>query len=313
MDLEAEHNKERENTGSQKVASGNSLLDILSDSGATKQTLSNSSKGDSFEQRFTGAEHSEETEVLKQEALSILGKLLKPTDSKIACDLKPQIPSAGSLSNTCDIDLTNAFEKVKQSTVKVIGSKQETAGSGFFACSTDKKICGVVTNDHVVNKATDLSDLTIYQEGVGMSKAEVIVQDKKNDLALLRIKPQETHNPLFPPTDLKPVTWANKLDQGEAVFSVCSPTLFTYSTFVSPGKITQTNSIPIILDAPKAPRSIESTQLNYKGCSGGSTFNRFGELVGVVRALNPNSSSMVNIKPTHARRMLDDEAKLLNR
>lgn len=232
---------------------------------------------------------------------------MQPINPELSCDIKPQVPSIRKLQNTCGIDLEKSFEKVNQSTVKIMSNKQETGGSGFYACSTDKTFCAIVTNDHVVKKASDLSAFTVFQEGVGVSQAEVLLQDPKNDLALLKVKPVEKAHPLFPQTDLKPVQWAPNLQADESIFTVCNPTKATFATFVSPGKVKATNEIPIITDAPNSPRSIISMQQNFFGCSGGASFNRFGELVGIVRAVGPGQ--MVNIKAQHLQKLLNDEAR----
>ncbi|MBX9572444.1 MAG: serine protease [Candidatus Obscuribacterales bacterium] len=251
--------------------------------------------------------HASPTQFERDRVLQVLNRFLKPIDTSIDCDRSPQVPMARTLQNTCGIDLVNAFDKVKGSTVKVIGPNHETLGSGVYACSEDKQLCAVVSNDHVVSKASNLSKFSIYQEGVGVSAAEVIVQDKKNDLALLQVKTPEYINPLFPQTNLKPVKWAPNLQQGESIFSVCSPSAVTYSTFVSPGKATFVNTIPIIIDAPNAPRSIIGSQENYPGCSGGATFNKFGELVGIVRAVG---ADMVSIQAKNAIKLLNEESNL---
>jgi S1-C subfamily serine protease len=271
------------------------LASVQSDQNNSKQNTQEDAKEPSFE------------DFERTRALNALRNLMQPIDSKLSCDIKPQVPSIRPLQNTCGIDLQRTFEKVNKSTVKVMSANQETGGSGFYACSTDKSFCAVVTNDHVVKKASDLSNFMLFQEGVGASSAEVLLQDTKNDLALLQIKSQENPHPLFPQTDLKPVQWAPNLAAGESVFTVCNPTKATFSTFVSPGKVTATNEIPIITDAPNSPRSIISEQQNYFGCSGGATFNRFGELVGIVRAVG--AGQMVNIKTQHLQKLLDDEAR----
>lgn len=243
----------------------------------------------------------------RSQALQVFKNLMRPIDGSLSCDIKPQVPSIRALANTCGIDFGKAFQKVNQSTVKVMSDKQETGGSGFYACSSDKTFCAIATNDHVVKKASDLSAFLVFQEGVGASQAEVILQDPKNDIALLKVRPEEKTNPLFPQTDLKPVLFAPNLTAGESIFTVCNPTKTTFATFVSPGKVKETNQIPIITDAPNSPRSIISMQQNYLGCSGGATFNRFGELIGIVRAVGPGQ--MVNIKAAHLQKLLDSEAR----
>lgn len=247
----------------------------------------------------------------RSQALRALKNLLQPIDRTLTCDIKPQVPSIRPLENTCGIELGKAFEKVNQSTVKIMSAKQETGGSGFYACSSDKSFCAIVTNDHVVKKASDLSGFTVFQEGIGASQAEVILQDPKNDLALLKLKSQEKPHPLFPQADLKPIQWAPNLHAGESIFTVCNPTKATFATFVSPGKVTATSQIPIITDAPNSPRSIISMQQNFFGCSGGATFNRFGELIGIVRAVGPGE--MVNIKSQHLQKLLNEEARRIQR
>ena len=297
MDASSERLKDDSSNVSPQAGESISTLDVLVKSPKPIQ-----------ESHLSSEDSDPETEMRKAQALNALTLLMKPVDKTIECDRKPQLPASGELQNTCGIDLKNVYESVKQSTVKIIGSNKETIGSGFYACSSDKQLCGVLTNLHVTDKAKDQNNFTLYQEGVGISKAEVIVEDTKNDLALLKVKTAENVNPLFPEADLKPIKWAPNVAVGDSVFTVCNPTSFTYSSFVSPGRVTHTNEIPIIIDAPQAPRSIITSQTNFLGCSGGATFNRHGEVIGITRALNPWTTTSINIKASHAQRLLDNEA-----
>lgn len=224
---------------------------------------------------------------LSKEALEALRQLTSRPISKEkdSCEVRPQLPGIAALENTCAIDLKKQFETVKSTHLKILDLNGAPKGSGFYACSVDNSICGVITNEHVVRG----KDKILGKQDTGRSsELKVLHVDPFLDLALLEV--QHKANAAPKSLNLNPVKYGTAVELNDSVFSVCSPTRELPFTFVTAGKVWSPSTIPLI-DGVKGGSEpvIETRQLNFKGCSGGPNFNKWGELVGVVRAVLPVS------------------------
>lgn len=224
--------------------------------------------------------------------------------AETACDRRPQAAGiAGALQYTCGIDIAKEYDTVHDSTIKIRSADDKNGGSGFYACTDDKKFCAVVTNDHVV--ATLASGPILLLQDGRLSTGTVAFRDAKNDLAVIEIN-KNAQPKILPPVSMNPVAFAQKISPDEKAFSVCYP--MYPSTMVSAGVIRSTSMLPKIDGAKKSALSISSDQVLFHGCSGAANFNSKGEVIGVVRAVrNDNFSSglTISIRNEHVHSLLE--------
>ena len=153
--------------------------------------------------------------------------------------------------------------------------KTQALGSGFII-SPDGY---VVTNNHVVESATDV---TVTLDGGRTVPAKVIGADKKTDLALLKISAAGT----YPYVDFSP----NAPRVGDWVIAVGNP--FGLGGTVTAGIVSARGR-----DIGSGPYD-DYLQIDApvnRGNSGGPTFNEKGEVVGVNTAIYSPSGGSVGI------------------
>jgi len=152
--------------------------------------------------------------------------------------------------------------------------EQHSLGSGFIIDPSGY----VVTNNHVVGKATDI-DVTLTS---GKSyKAKLIGRDQRTDLALLKINADEK---------LPAVTWgdSDKSDVGDWVIAVGNP--FGLGGTVTAGIISARGR-----DLHEGPYDnfIQTDAAINRGNSGGPMFNMDGQVIGINSAIySPNGGSV---------------------
>jgi S1-C subfamily serine protease len=227
----------------------------------------------------------------------------KKYPSNLSCDRRPQAPNLAELENTCGIDLTQKYNEVKDSTMKIVNHEGEAVGSGFAACTDDGSVCGVVTNFHVVRIGPADKEFYFLQ-GDKATKGHVVKKDRENDLALL-VPDDEPVKGASGPIVFKPVKFG-EAKKNESAFTSCFPTLQLNEPFVNSGKVHDTEArVLVAVGTPMlSPPSIISDQRNIGGCSGGANFNAEGELIGILRA--DGQEGTVTIKSKHAQNLLRD-------
>ncbi|HYB09943.1 MAG TPA: DegQ family serine endoprotease [Alphaproteobacteria bacterium] len=152
--------------------------------------------------------------------------------------------------------------------------EQHSLGSGFIVDSSGY----VVTNNHVVGKATDI-DVTLTNGKT--YKAKLIGRDQRTDLALLKIKADES---------LPAVAWgdSDKAQVGDWVVAVGNP--FGLGGTVTAGIISARGR-----DLHEGPYDsfIQTDAAINRGNSGGPMFNMDGKVIGINSAIySPNGGSV---------------------
>ncbi len=216
-----------------------------------------------------------------------------------ACDTRPQSPLVSELQNSCQINVPDIYEKVNQSTVKILNKDFEAIGSGFYACLPDATSCGIVTNYHVARLGP--SDKTFFIQGTKqVYLGKMLAHSNANDLALIK--------PLFPAHDLKAVPWGAPPEKNDPVLSVCFPTSRLTIPVVTAGRVLDPSGRVRVNDGSGfySPPSIITNQEIIGGCSGGPDFDRSGKLIGVTRA--NGSEGAVVIKAEHIKELLEKYA-----
>ena len=147
-------------------------------------------------------------------------------------------------------------------------------GSGFVIDSAGI----VVTNHHVIKDANDIT--VVFNNGLEL-KAELVGQDSKIDLAVLRVKPA---------APLKSVKFGEScaMRVGDWVMAIGNP--FGFGGSVSAGIVSATNRN--IRSGPY-DSFIQTDAAINKGNSGGPLFNMSGEVIGVNTAIvSPTGGSI---------------------
>jgi serine protease Do len=152
--------------------------------------------------------------------------------------------------------------------------EQHSLGSGFIIDPSGY----VVTNNHVVGKATDI-DVTLTSGKT--YKAKLIGRDQRTDLALLKIKADES---------LPSVAWgeSDKSQVGDWVLAVGNP--FGLGGTVTAGIISARGR-----DLHEGPYDsfIQTDAAINRGNSGGPMFNMDGKVIGINSAIySPNGGSV---------------------
>ena len=155
-----------------------------------------------------------------------------------------------------------------------------SSGTGF-ALTSDGFI---VTNHHVVEEASSISVKGINGDFTISYKANVLFEDKNNDLAILKIVDGD-----FMDLGIVPYTIANKSsDVGTSVFCLGFPLRATMGD-----EVKLTNGI--ISSKSGFQGDITTYQISapvQPGNSGGPLFNDFGELIGVINAKHTSAENV---------------------
>ncbi len=138
----------------------------------------------------------------------------------------------------------------------------------------------IVTNDHVVDGATDIK-VTLHDRRI--LNAKVVGVDKLTDLAVLKVNA----------ADLPSIVWGDstKLEPGQTVLAFGSP--FGYFQFsVTRGIVSAVNRRNPYSDDPRKPGNFIQTDAAINpGNSGGPLVDAHGELVGINTFIISNGGS----------------------
>ena len=152
--------------------------------------------------------------------------------------------------------------------------EDETLGSGFILGADGY----IVTNQHVIDKAKSISVTLYNNERV---EAEVVGEDKKTDLALLKITTG---------TPLTPVTFGDSdaLRVGDWILAIGNP--FGLGGSVTAGIVSAKSRD---IESGSYDNFIQTDAAINQGNSGGPMFNLKGEVIGVNSAIfSPTGNSM---------------------
>ena len=192
-------------------------------------------------------------------------------------------------SNVEKTDLTKAIEKAYQSVVEITVTYETTSYNWFMGNQTSiasAKGSGViisddgyiVTNDHVVSKATGDGDIEIKLATGDVVNAELIGKDSRTDLAVLKIDVIDAKYSSFVNSDelvlgQEVIAIGNPLGDGLAcsngIVSALSREIYINNVYMT---VIQTNAA-----------------IN-EGNSGGGLFDINGNLVGIVNAKSSGSA-----------------------
>lgn len=152
--------------------------------------------------------------------------------------------------------------------------ENETLGSGFIISSDGY----IITNQHVIDKAQSINITLSNNERV---EAKIIGEDKKTDLALLKIDTL---------TKLTPVTFGDSdaLRVGDWILAIGNP--FGLGGSVTSGIVSAKSRD---IESGSYDNFIQTDAAINQGNSGGPMFNLKGEVIGVNSAIfSPTGNSM---------------------
>ncbi len=144
--------------------------------------------------------------------------------------------------------------------IEVVKSYSKGGGTGFIIDADGT----VATNSHVIHKATSVQ--VKLKDGTWIKEVDLLLEDKKADLALIQLKTDKT---------LTPVSMgdSDKVTVGEQVISIGNPLGLDYT--LTDGLVSARRKLNgrkwIQMSAPVSP-----------GNSGGPLFNMYGEVIGVT-------------------------------
>lgn len=241
--------------------------------------------------------------------------LLPQEQKQIATQQAPIIQTGYSGSPVIKdaIDFTDAAEATVNAVVHVknttIARGPVTMRDYFMGRSGAREMIGtgsgviitpdgyIVTNNHVIENSTDL-EVTLNDNRI--YKAELVGTDKKSDIALIKIDPDE---------DLPYIAFgdSNALEVGEWVLAVGNP--FNLTSTVTAGIVSAKARDLNERDAT-AQSFIQTDAAVNRGNSGGALVNARGELVGINTAITSETGSYVGyafaVPSNNARKIIED-------
>ena len=136
----------------------------------------------------------------------------------------------------------------------------------------------VITNQHVVDGS---NKFTVLMNDGTQYEAELIGEDAKTDLAVLRIDPKE---------DLRPAEFGNsdKLAVGDRCYAIGSPGGVEYQNTFTGGYVSAINRDVTIND--RVMTLIQTDAAINPGSSGGALINKYGQVVGITSSKLSSSS-----------------------
>lgn len=226
----------------------------------------------------------------------VVSQILDITSSPLSpgCDTRKQssFVSGKPVQDTCEIPLSNLYPQVEKSVAQVLTPTNGTVlfGSAFKACEPNRKEkCYFVSNAHVVGDS-ELAGIAA-EDGTSVEYARVLAKDTFKDLVLIEIPNGDKRVPVK-------TGQAPHLD--ESVFTVGHPYGYPHQV-ISAGKVTH-EDVAFKKEYPAGSGKMEivdglwsSSDQVVQGNSGGPTFNKNGEVVG-VKTIALNQGGSVNIK-----------------
>ena len=181
--------------------------------------------------------------------------------------IKNTSPSVVSVINMQKADTIEEILKGKS-------TKEQPSGIGSgVVIKKSKNDAYIVTNNHVVEDATDLK---VYLNNDRKIKADLVGTDPLNDIAVLKIKNTD---------DIKAIDFADssKVKTGDNVFAMGNPLGLQFSNTVTSGIISASErEITVPTSEGKNKTTVLQTDAAINpGNSGGALVNLNGELVGV--------------------------------
>ena len=168
--------------------------------------------------------------------------------------------------------------------------KQNSLGSGFVIDPSGI----IVTNQHVIADADEIE--VNFQDGTKLI-AEVVGQDSKTDIAVLRVKPEKELTAV-------PFGSSDKIRVGDWVMAIGNP--FGLGGTVTLGIVSARNRN---IDAGPYDDFIQTDAAINRGNSGGPLFNMDGEVIGINTAIiSPTGGSIgigFSIPSATARSVID--------
>jgi S1-C subfamily serine protease len=175
--------------------------------------------------------------------------------------------------NTKNSDKTLYIKLFPSSRDNISISNNRSASGTGFAITSDGLI---VTNHHVINGSKSIQIKGIKGDFDKSYSAKVVIEDKNNDLAILKI-----NDPNFSDLDTIPFTINNKTaDVGSSIFVLGYPLRSTMGDEV---KLTD----GVISSKSGFQGDVTSYQISapiQPGNSGGPLFDKLGNLVGIINA-----------------------------
>ena len=173
---------------------------------------------------------------------------------------------------------TQIYKEVSPSIVSIIADDitigAEASGSGVIMSEDGY----VITNQHVVDGS---NKFTVLMNDGTQYEAELIGEDAKTDLAVLRIDPKE---------DLRPAEFGNsdKLAVGDRCYAIGSPGGVEYQNTFTGGYVSAINRDVTIND--RVMTLIQTDAAINPGSSGGALINKYGQVVGITSSKLSSSS-----------------------
>lgn len=173
--------------------------------------------------------------------------------------------------------INKAIEKVYDGVVLVEAynhGKQTSSGSGFVY-KKDSKYGYIMTNNHVVEDATEVKVINMNGEE---TKAQVLGKDSYSDIAVLRIAADKV-------ADVVTLGDSTKAKVGDTVFTVGTPIDSQYIGTVTKGIISNEIRTITVSTQGKGESMMEVIQTDASinpGNSGGPLVNINGEVIGIT-------------------------------
>lgn len=186
--------------------------------------------------------------------------------------------SVNSMIKNTSPSVVGVINMQKADTIEEIlkgkSTKEQPSGIGSgVVIKKSKNDAYIVTNNHVVEDATDLK---VYLNNDRKIKADLVGTDPLNDIAVLKIKNTD---------DIKAIDFADssKVKTGDNVFAMGNPLGLQFSNTVTSGIISASErEITVPTSEGKNKTTVLQTDAAInRGNSGGALVNLNGELVGV--------------------------------
>ena len=217
----------------------------------------------------------------------------EPTSMKDIYSVKWYMINKESTETFCKIEngsiitleTMNAQTKEKQQDKLIKIFPSATSSSTFSNDSTQEKATGsgffltkdgiIATNNHVIENANKIEIIISNEIGIFTYKAKVLLTDKKNDVALIKIDDEQ-----FNGLSSVPYGIAEKADVGEKVYTIGYPlnSIMGNNYKVTDGIISANSGIGDDI------RYFQITVALQPGNSGGPLFDSNGNIVGITSA-----------------------------